>query len=277
MVKASLIMPTLGRTKEILLFMESLKLQKFRDFELIIIDQNSDNRLEDIIPMFIKDLNLVYFKSDKKGLSYNRNIGLSMAKGQILAFPDDDCIYNDPETLSKVVQFFDNSKYDFLSFNTLDFDTKIPVVKLSNRSMDIRWGNVFNTSISFTIFVKDLTNSLINFDDKLGVGAAFGSAEESDMIYNLLDQGCCGYYICDSFIHHPSKVEKLNSDKGLNYGLGMGALFKKNIVYRRKIKDLPRYILMLSKPIVRMILLKNFSFYWNTLKGRVVGFINYKK
>ena len=49
----SLIMATLGRTDEPRRFLDSLESQTFRDFELILADQNDDDR---IAPMNVLDM-----------------------------------------------------------------------------------------------------------------------------------------------------------------------------------------------------------------------------
>lgn len=277
MVKVSLIMATIGRTEEIRLFLNALNAQTYRNFELIIIDQNLDDRLTYILSEFVEKFTIIHIKNSVKGLSLNRNIGIKSASGDIFAFPDDDCIYNDPETLSSVVQFFEQTDYHFLSYNTIDFNTNLSVVNLLKYNNEIKWDNVFKTSISFTIFIKGVKKDLLFFDEKLGVGSVFGSGEESDLIFNLLYNGYNGYYNANRFIYHPSNVQKLTSFKGYNYGLGFGALFKKNIFYRFKYLDFFLFVMFLIKPIIRMILLKDFGFHWNTLKGRSLGFIKYIK
>ncbi len=45
----SLIVATLGRTDELIAFLESLVAQSERNFEVIVVDQNPDERLEPVI------------------------------------------------------------------------------------------------------------------------------------------------------------------------------------------------------------------------------------
>jgi Glycosyltransferases, probably involved in cell wall biogenesis len=92
-MKFSLIMATYGRSNEIENFLISLKNQTYKNFELIVIDQNDDDKAYKIIKKFQNDINIIYLKVSFKGLSKARNYGLNYASGQIIAFPDDDCEY----------------------------------------------------------------------------------------------------------------------------------------------------------------------------------------
>ena len=100
----SLIMPTLNRFDDIYRFMDSLLEQTYKNFELIVVDQNDNDKVKEIVDKYVDCLDIKYIKSNKKGLSYNRNLGIDVAKGEVLAFPDDDCAYK-PDTIEKAINF----------------------------------------------------------------------------------------------------------------------------------------------------------------------------
>lgn len=102
----SLIMPTLNRFDDIYRFMDSLLEQTYKNFELIVVDQNDNDKVKEIVDKYVDHLDIKYIKSNKKGLSYNRNLGIDVAKGEVLAFPDDDCAYK-PDTIEKAINFFE--------------------------------------------------------------------------------------------------------------------------------------------------------------------------
>ncbi|HBF7185783.1 TPA: glycosyltransferase family 2 protein, partial [Clostridioides difficile] len=79
----SLIMPTLNRYDDIYLLMDSLENQTYKNFELIVVDQNDNSKVKEIVDKYIDKLDIKYIKSSKKGLSYNRNVGIDNAVGQI--------------------------------------------------------------------------------------------------------------------------------------------------------------------------------------------------
>ena len=67
-MRFSLITATLGRREELITLMESLCSQDFKDFEFILVDQNTDGRLDDVVAQFADKINLTHIKSDIKGL-----------------------------------------------------------------------------------------------------------------------------------------------------------------------------------------------------------------
>jgi len=61
-MKFSLILATLGRDNEIAKFLESLKNQSYKEFELIVVDQNQDGKIDNIIQEYKKNFLLTILK-----------------------------------------------------------------------------------------------------------------------------------------------------------------------------------------------------------------------
>jgi glycosyltransferase involved in cell wall biosynthesis len=275
----SLIMPTLNRYDDIDLLMQSLQRQTYKNFELIVIDQNDNNKVEEIVNKYKDDVVLKYIKSDKIGLSYNRNIGIEMAKGQIIAFPDDDCVYED-DTLEKVIKFFEeNDDYRLYSCKTMDANKVDCFKKMYDGRCEITSTNIMDTLTSITFFINFKNDDYTKFDEKLGVGGEYGSGEEIDYVLDLLSKGYKGRYFGENIIYHPAKKHSKSKEKyqrDFNYGRGFGALCKKEIVYRKNYK----FIKVMGYKIVRniggIILNKDRDYHDATIKGRIEGFRKYK-
>src|SRR5450756_1841604 len=92
-MRFSLIVATLQRTTELRRLFASLERQAYRDFEVIVVDQNPDDRLLPIIGAFAAKLTIRRLTC-APGLWRARNVGLREAKGDIVSFPDDDCWYD---------------------------------------------------------------------------------------------------------------------------------------------------------------------------------------
>ena len=103
-MKISFIVATLGE-RDISPLLSSLENQIFKDFEVIIIDQSKDQKMHDFISLYKNTININYIHSSILGISLNRNLGIQQARGEILAFPDDDCEYP-VNMINKITLFF---------------------------------------------------------------------------------------------------------------------------------------------------------------------------
>jgi glycosyltransferase involved in cell wall biosynthesis len=273
--KFSLVMATLGRSEEIVLFLDSLLSQTYSNFELIIVDQNNDNRVANIYGKYKNKIAITHIKSKQKGLSLNRNIGLSCISGDIIAFPDDDCIY-DSGTLEKVNNFFnENPDYSFYTCNTKDKAFNASILNTAKTDSDISPFNVMNVGISFTIFAKTTAFCAFRFDQQLGVGTPFGSGEESDLLFFLLKNKNKGRYHAGHFIYHPAKAE--TAEKAFLYGKGFGAVYKKAIFHYHFFSLFFIFALRLCKGIINIIIHTDKKMRRASLAGRFSGFFSYRK
>lgn len=276
----SLIMPTLNRFDDIYIFMDSLLEQTYKNFELIVVDQNDNDKVKEIVDKYVDRLDIKYIKSNKKGLSYNRNIGIAAAQGKILAFPDDDCAYK-PDTIEKAINFFEkNNEYKIYSCKTMDFNEVDTFKRMYNGTCDINSLNVMDTITSITFFVLFEDKDYLMFDERLGVGGEFGAGEEVDYILELLSRGYKGRYFGDDIIYHPAKKHSKSKEKyqrDFNYGRGFGALCKKEIVYRKNKKFIKIMAYKIIRNIGGIVLNKDRDYHTATIKGRINGFKEYKK
>jgi glycosyltransferase involved in cell wall biosynthesis len=91
----SVIMPTYNRANTYLPFaVQTVLEQTFEQFELIIIDDGSIDKTENVIRSF-KDPRIIYIKlANHTGIqTIPRNVGLLLSCGALIAFLDDDCEY----------------------------------------------------------------------------------------------------------------------------------------------------------------------------------------
>ena len=270
-------MPTINVTDELELFLKSLKEQTYKEFELIAVDQNSDDRAYKILEKYEDDFEIKYMKSDRKGLSLNRNRGLLVMDGEITGFPDDDCEYQ-PDTLEKVVKFFkENEDKRIYSCRTLERGKDYGTGIMSEQNLKLTKGNIEKTVKSITFFVNYAFEDIILFDENLGVGSAFGSGEETDYVLTLLHKGYKGEYFADDIIFHPAKKGNYDDlDKAYKYALGYGALVKKEVMGRKNFFYYFKYLKRIFRSMAGILLTKNRKYHKTVLKGRIEGFNKYK-
>jgi len=275
-MKFSLIMATYGRSKEIENFLISIKNQTYKNFELILIDQNEDDKAYRVIKEFLNDFKIIYFKVNFKGLSKARNYGINYISGDIIAFPDDDCEYPN-NLLENVKNFFENNNFEILSGMAIDRSTnKETLNRWLKFSSIINSINILRTITAPCLFIKNKNKSDIYFDENFGVGSNFPSSEEMDLIFRLLKKGYKGYFERKIFIYHPYKED--SKERAYYYGIGMGAFFRKHLKNDLKL-IFPFVENLIIRPIGGMILnvLRKEKFLKNYygFKGRWKGFLNY--
>ncbi|WP_295891530.1 glycosyltransferase [uncultured Vibrio sp.] len=91
MKKLSIVVITLNEEKRIARLLDDLSRQYFRDFEVILVDSNSDDATCETAQTFESKLpNLIVHKMKSRGVSLGRNRGASLANNERLLFLDAD-------------------------------------------------------------------------------------------------------------------------------------------------------------------------------------------
>ena len=109
MPRVSVLMPVYNVNKQYLReSIESILNQTFTDYEFIIIDDGSDENIEDIVNSY-NDSRIRFYRNEKNlGVAKTRNRLLDLATGEYLANQDADDI-SLPERLQTMVDFLDNN------------------------------------------------------------------------------------------------------------------------------------------------------------------------
>lgn len=85
----SIILPTYNRSKVIGRMIDSILSQSFRDFELLIIDDGSQDNTLEMLKQY-QDSRIRVFTQNNSGVSSARNVGIKNARGEYLVFVDSD-------------------------------------------------------------------------------------------------------------------------------------------------------------------------------------------
>ena len=213
----SLVTATLGRTEPLRRLLQSLRHQDFRDFEVIVVDQNPPGTLDPLLAGFA-DLDLRVVRSEK-GLSRARNVGIAAARGGILGFPDDDCWYP-PGLLGQAVARLRTPLYprddrhpptrapDLVLGRTVDAHGADSIGSFLRDSQPVDRDNVWNAGNSNGLFVRrDLALLVGGFEETLGVGASspYQSGEETDFVLRCIAAGRNAHYFADLAVFHEQR------------------------------------------------------------------------
>lgn len=201
----SLVLATIGRTEELVRCIESLSAQTENSFEVLIVDQNTDNRLVPIIAaakstgMAIRHLRVA-----SQGLSNARNVGIRAAAGEFVGFPDDDCWY-EPDTIAQIVSAVSRKPtIDGVIANWVEQSHGL-TLRLNDEPLSHAAWRKFRggQASSITLFLRrTLLDDIGGFDCRFGLGQWFGAGEETDLILTLLDRDALIVRLPAARVHH---------------------------------------------------------------------------
>jgi len=231
--RISLVISTLERRAQLERALSSFMSQTMADFEVIIVDQNSEGYLDDIINRFAGGLQIHWIRTER-GVSRGRNTGLRHARGEIVGFPDDDCWY-DQEVCQRVLGYFMcMPRLQFLTGRTVDRDGNQSVSEFRARAGGIARRDVFRTGNTNAFFLKrEAALSVGGFDEGIGPGVPNGpqSGEETDFMLRCIDRGFEMHYDPAFTVFH-DQVATDRTEKTLrrtkDYSFGFGHLIRKH-------------------------------------------------
>jgi glycosyltransferase involved in cell wall biosynthesis len=228
----SLILCTYGRAVHIARFLESLRKQGDASFELIVVDQNPDDRLVGPVQRYETRFPIRHIRTSP-GLSSARNVGIRAARGHVIAFPDDDCWYA-PNHLERVKNLLLGSGKDGLTCRCTDEQGNLAAGGEDRQAGGLTKWNVWNRGVSATLFLKRHVVSRVGyFDEDLGLGArsGFQSGEETDYLLRSIEGGMNLRYEPSLSVYHPLPPPSKQTGavrKSWQYGLGMGRVLAKH-------------------------------------------------
>jgi len=92
MVKVSVIIPTYNRSSLLKMAIDSVLIQSYENYEIIVVDDGSNDTTAKLIDSYASE-KLRYFYQKNRGRSAARNLGIEMAHGEYVAFLDSDDMF----------------------------------------------------------------------------------------------------------------------------------------------------------------------------------------
>jgi glycosyltransferase involved in cell wall biosynthesis len=239
-MRLSLVVCTRNRAVQLERALQSF--QRLRcDFawELVIVDNGSGDETADIVAAYELRLPIRYVAEKRPGLGRARNKGWRAARGDIVAFTDDDC-YPAEDFLTSIMRRFDESPtVGFVGGRVKLYDPRdLPVTirdiaepHLFAPGQFIRAGAIHGANFAFR---RNVLEQVDGFDERFGAGTRF-SCEDIDMMARVLAIGWYGAYDPRIVVAHHHGRRTLDDVKVLNreYDRGRGAYYVKCILNRR--------------------------------------------
>ncbi len=88
----SVIIPVFNRPSEVFELLTSLLHQTYKDFEVILVEDGSTSRADQVVSRFESALSIQYFFRENQGQGFARNFGMAKAKGDFFVILDSDVI-----------------------------------------------------------------------------------------------------------------------------------------------------------------------------------------
>ncbi|NQU77149.1 glycosyltransferase [Candidatus Falkowbacteria bacterium] len=173
--KLSVIIPTKNRSRYLAQAIKSIIKQTFKNWELIIIDDHSQEDIKKVTNSF-KDKRIKYFRLKKgTGIAAARNFGNLKAKSPIIVVADSDDL-NYPSRLKITYNHFQkNSKTDFF-YGNMDIYSEKKDKKTK------RWFQPYNQELLYQInyiphpasaYKKEIFQKVNGYDESLKVSADY--------------------------------------------------------------------------------------------------------
>ena len=122
----SIIIPTYNRSELLKISLHSIVNQTFKEFEIIVVDDGSTDNTESVVNEF-KDYDIKYLKLQKSGnIAKIRNTGIEYSKYDVLAFCDDDDIW-ERDKLERQIPLL--KKFDMICCNGNIIDLNDNILK----------------------------------------------------------------------------------------------------------------------------------------------------
>ena len=228
----SLVVPTIGRCTEVDALLESIDRSIFRDFEVVIVDQNRDDRLDPVVARFHGRFPLRHMKIEGKGAARARNLGAATVSGSILNFPDDDCEFF-PNLLTEAHELIETRRLAVLSGICVDRHDGISTTFFKEGECALTPWTMWGRNAEATMFFdRKLFGEAGGFDARFGVGSRYGSDEGAELLLRLVEDldPERAWYTDKLRFYHPNKT--LDFDDGaiqrsFGYARGSGALLAK--------------------------------------------------
>ena len=250
-------------------------------FEVIIVDNASSDNTEGMSNSLKSSVsNLVYVREDQPGLSHARNRGVASARGDFIAFIDDDAWpdenwlqkldegFRDPRVGcigGKVVPFFEGTAGwpDWLHPRLYGFFT---VVDYGDRKSLHYPTYPAGTNMAFR---RDIFKQVGLFRQDLGrIGESLLSMEETDLCLRVEGAGYSIEFLPEAVVHHKVHEERLSREwiRQRSYWQGVSAaVLDKDFGRGYMVKKTLKYLVFLTAAAIGEIGFRMLGNYKNAL------------
>jgi len=233
----TVVVSTRNRGDSIVKTVETILSSDYPQFELTIIDQSEDESTGASLLPFTKNPHLHYLRTLSEGVSTGRNFGINSTQNELIAVTDDDCEIPGGWLKELAAAFSIDPRIGVVFGNALPgpHDQSAGFIPSYVRKDPFLARSIYEKhrveGISACMGLRrSVWQRLGGFDERLGAGTSFKSAEEVDFTIRTL---LAGYFVYETpnvaIIHHGFRTWKESLTLIPGYWYGTGAMFAKHI------------------------------------------------
>jgi glycosyltransferase involved in cell wall biosynthesis len=221
----SVLICTRNRAQKVPRAVASVLANTFTDFELIVVDQSTDNATQEALAT-INDGRLRHIATDTVGLAISRNIAIRTAAADIVVFTDDDCICDrdwlaaihaefaaDPEAMGvygRVVPYGKDAAapWDCIGQSGERF---CPALIQSTKRSTFDGPTIPHLSLgggNNMAFRKEAFRRVGLYMEILGPGTRIGTGDDTEFTYRLLSNHCRLIYSPKPVVEHDNWLDR---------------------------------------------------------------------
>ena len=225
-------MPTYNRANYIGEAIESIRKQTYRNWELIIVDDGSEDNTEEIVSQ-IQDERIRFYKAGRIAINGKiKNIGIEKAGGELIAFIDSDDLWADSKLEKQVASLHEYPEAAFSLTGGFNFrDLNQPIDFFYKQKEGLRYGDIF-----IAIFRSEISTtapSLVLRRECLAVGGFDETKPFSDIDFiTKLASSFKAVILYEPLLYrrlHEANDSGANWIKGYEQGISLIELYKKKL------------------------------------------------
>ena len=221
----SVLICTRNRAQKARRTVASVLANSFRDIEVIVVDQSSDQSTRNALAA-VDDARLRYIPTNTVGVAISRNIAIREARADTVVFTDDDCICDrewlasiqaeyaaEPAALGvfgRVVPYGKKGEGGWDCLNELD-GLFCPAINQSTRRIVLDRPAIPHLAVgggNNMSFRKEAFCKVGLFIESLGPGSAIGTGEDTEFTYRLLWHRCKLVYSPVPLVEHDNWLDR---------------------------------------------------------------------
>jgi len=269
----SIVVPVFNRASEVDELLESLTKQSFTNFEVIIVEDGSEEPCLHIVDKYLEVLEMKYLVKPNSGPGLSRNYGAKQAKGEFIVFFDSDCII--PNSYFEIVNKSLELQFaDAFGGPDMSHESFTPIQKAISYSMTstlttggIRGGKERLDKFHPRSFNMGFTSEVFQ---KTGGFSEMRFGEDVDMSLRILNMGFTTKLISEAGVYHKRRTNFRQFFKQVyNSGIARINLYKRHPKSLKWIHFLPA---MFFEGTIILLLLSFFSI-WFLLPLFIAGIL----